>query len=205
MHSCSQGQRSLGGWAEVYRKDRTNPFRIEVALKEFNAGHGQWTTMPGQMIRKVALVQALREAFPASFAGLYDATEMRVHVDETTGEIITSEAAEVREQPKAAAKPTSAAPAKPAPAATATPTSAKPATVQSEAKPADAEEDFFPPEDTAIPTTITGLTEELQRRQWPQVNVTRVLKRVETFAKANFSEQESIAKVWDELKRNGNV
>ena len=36
--------------------------------------------MPGTMIRKVALVQALREAFPNTFAGLYDAAEMKVEL-----------------------------------------------------------------------------------------------------------------------------
>lgn len=71
----------VGGWAEVYRKDRAHPFRTEVSMEEFNTGKSQWAKMPGTMIRKVALVQALREAFPQSFAGLYDGAEMRVDED----------------------------------------------------------------------------------------------------------------------------
>jgi len=75
----------IGGWAEVYRKDRKMPFRVEVNITEFTTNMNQWKKMPGTMIRKVALVSALREAFPTAFAGLYDAAEMKVDTD--TGEI----------------------------------------------------------------------------------------------------------------------
>lgn len=71
----------IGGWAEVWRKDRTHSTRIEVSFDEY-AGrkkdgtlNGQWSKKPGTMIRKVALVQALREAFPTSFGGMYSAEE----------------------------------------------------------------------------------------------------------------------------------
>lgn len=71
----------LGGYAEVWRKDRTHSTRIEVSLEEY-AGrkkdgtlNGQWSKKPATMIRKVALVQALREAFPKAFGGLYTAEE----------------------------------------------------------------------------------------------------------------------------------
>lgn len=71
----------IGGWAEVWRKDRTHSTRIEVAFDEY-AGrkkdgslNAQWSKKPGTMIRKVALVQALREAFPNSFGGMYSAEE----------------------------------------------------------------------------------------------------------------------------------
>lgn len=37
--------------------------------------NGQWSKKPATMIRKVALVQALREAFPKTFGGLYSAEE----------------------------------------------------------------------------------------------------------------------------------
>ena len=36
--------------------------------------------MPATMIRKVALVQALREAFPSELSGMYDQSEMGVDV-----------------------------------------------------------------------------------------------------------------------------
>lgn len=71
----------IGGYAEVWRKDRTHSYRIEVSFEEY-AGrkkdgtlNGQWSKKPATMIRKVALVQALREAFPKSFEGLYIAEE----------------------------------------------------------------------------------------------------------------------------------
>ena len=72
----------MGGYAEVYRKDRSHPYRIEVAFDEY-AGrkkdgslNSQWSKRPATMIRKVALVQALREAFPETFTGLYTAEEV---------------------------------------------------------------------------------------------------------------------------------
>lgn len=59
----------LGGWAEIYRKDRKIPTRVEISLSEFQKmknGHpsSTWASMPATMIRKTAIVNALREAFP---------------------------------------------------------------------------------------------------------------------------------------------
>lgn len=53
----------VGGWAEVYRKDRA-PYAKKVLLDEFNTGRRMWRTMPAVMVEKVAVVNALREAFP---------------------------------------------------------------------------------------------------------------------------------------------
>jgi len=75
------GESLLGGWAEVSRKDRDNAYRIEVTLSEYigkkadGTTNAQWTTRPATMIRKVALVQALREAFPDAFGGMYSEEE----------------------------------------------------------------------------------------------------------------------------------
>ena len=75
------GEEILGGYAEVYRKDRSHPYRIEVSFEEYagrkNDGslNRQWSKKPATMIRKVALVQALREAFPENFSGLYSEEE----------------------------------------------------------------------------------------------------------------------------------
>lgn len=79
-----EGEKLLGGWASVFRKDRKMPFYAEVSLKEYEQRtkegklNKQWNSKPATMIRKVPLVQALREAFPALFGGMYDATEMPV-------------------------------------------------------------------------------------------------------------------------------
>lgn len=74
----------LGGWAEVFRKDRSHSTRIEVSFEEY-AGrkkdgtlNNQWTTKPATMIRKVAQVQALKEAFPDDLGGMYTAEEQNV-------------------------------------------------------------------------------------------------------------------------------
>ena len=76
------GEEILGGYAEVYRKDRSHPYRIEVSFEEYvgrkkdGSLNSQWSKKPATMIRKVALVQALREAFPDNFSGLYSEEEV---------------------------------------------------------------------------------------------------------------------------------
>lgn len=72
----------IGGWAEVYRKDWQVPLKITVSLSEYlrRRKDGQpmrsWQQMPATMIRKVALEQALREAFMEELQGLYGVEEM---------------------------------------------------------------------------------------------------------------------------------
>lgn len=61
----------LGGWCEVYRRDRKFPIVAKVGFDEYNKGQSTWKDMPKTMIRKVAIVQALREAFPANLGGMY--------------------------------------------------------------------------------------------------------------------------------------
>lgn len=74
----------VGGWAKVYRKDWEVPMEITVSLEEYqrynNKGElmNNWARMPATMIRKVALVQALREAIPEEFGGLYSPEEMPI-------------------------------------------------------------------------------------------------------------------------------
>jgi phage recombination protein Bet len=77
----------IGGWAEVYVKGWQVPVREEVSLDEYEGKtkegkpNRSWGKMPATMIRKVALVHALREAFPEDFQGMYDATEMKIDTD----------------------------------------------------------------------------------------------------------------------------
>lgn len=75
------GETLLGGWAKVYRKDRTRASYEEVKLSEYDTGNSLWNGKKATMIRKVALVHALREAFPSTFGALYDESEVSVHVD----------------------------------------------------------------------------------------------------------------------------
>lgn len=78
------GEEIIGGYAEVWRKDRNHSTRIEVSFEEYAARkkdgtlNSQWAKKPATMIRKVALVQALREAFPTTFGGMYTAEEQGV-------------------------------------------------------------------------------------------------------------------------------
>lgn len=70
----------VGGWAKVWRKDRSKPFVSEVNLKDFckptQSRKSPWDTMPAVMIRKVPLVQSLREAFANDLGDCYDRAEM---------------------------------------------------------------------------------------------------------------------------------
>lgn len=66
----------VGGWAKIYRKDRRQPFVSEVALHEYDLKKALWVSKPATMIRKVAIVQGKREAFPSEFGGMYDKAEV---------------------------------------------------------------------------------------------------------------------------------
>ena len=76
-----EGEELLGGWAKVYRKDRSRPNYEEVKFSEYNTGKSLWASKPAAMIRKVALVHALREAFPSTYGLTYDESEISVEVD----------------------------------------------------------------------------------------------------------------------------
>ena len=69
-------EKLVGGWAEVYDKARSHPSRAEVSLEEYDQHRNLWLSKPATMIRKVALVQALREAYPGAYGGVYDRDEM---------------------------------------------------------------------------------------------------------------------------------
>lgn len=104
-YSRASGEVIVGGWAKVYIKGYEHPIYASVSLDEY-AGrksdgslNGQWASKTATMIRKVALVQALREAFPDDLGALHDQAEMtavsaeklddtpiEVHVEEQKGE-----------------------------------------------------------------------------------------------------------------------
>lgn len=78
------GEMLVGGWADVFVAGYEHPVHIEVSINEYigrkNDGsvNKQWSTKPATMIRKVAKMQALREAFPENFQGMYVAEEAQV-------------------------------------------------------------------------------------------------------------------------------
>lgn len=71
------GETLIGGWCQVYLKDVQHPVRSEVSLEEYSKAQATWKQMPCVMIRKCAIVTALREAFPEDLEGCYDSAEMQ--------------------------------------------------------------------------------------------------------------------------------
>lgn len=92
------GEQLLGGWANVYRKDRARPYYESVNLGEYDKHQSKWKDAPASMIRKVALVHALREAFPMDLGGLYSAEELGVAEADFEG---TAQVREPAENPRA--------------------------------------------------------------------------------------------------------
>lgn len=87
VYDGDDGETLLGGWAKVYRKDRTRASYEEVKLSEYDTGKSLWSGKKATMIRKVALVHALREAFPSTFGALYDESEVHVDAESTAREV----------------------------------------------------------------------------------------------------------------------
>jgi phage recombination protein Bet len=78
----------VGGWAKVHIRGYECPVESSVSFDEYclkKDGHpaSNWASKPGTMIRKVALVQALREAFPEDLQGMYSAEEAETVIDST--------------------------------------------------------------------------------------------------------------------------
>lgn len=71
----------LGGWAEVYVQDKRFPYVIKINVDEFTKGQSTWKNMPKTMIRKTAMVQALREAFPDKLGSMYTDDESIIKDD----------------------------------------------------------------------------------------------------------------------------
>lgn len=55
---------------EIKRKDQSIPIRWEVDRKEFDKAQSTWKTMPNFMLKKVAIAQGFRLAFPDELGGL---------------------------------------------------------------------------------------------------------------------------------------
>lgn len=74
----------VGGWARVSFKNDKEDVYNTVSLDEYmgrkkdGSATSMWATKPATMIRKVALVQALRDAFPNALGQMYVAEEMNI-------------------------------------------------------------------------------------------------------------------------------
>ncbi len=81
--NCTLGPDGLTATAKVYKEGFTIPVEVEVDFAEYCAKDKQgnpknlWATKPKTMLKKVALCQALREAFPDSFGGFYSPEEVQ--------------------------------------------------------------------------------------------------------------------------------
>lgn len=73
----------VGGWAKTYVDGYNIPIEAAVSFREYVGTKGDgsmnsmWAGKPGTMIRKVALVASLREAFPDDLGGMYAAEEVQ--------------------------------------------------------------------------------------------------------------------------------
>lgn len=74
----------VGGWARVFFKDGKESSFTTVSLEEYEGKkkdgtvNSMWSNKPATMIKKVALAQAMRDAFPSSLGQLYTQEEMNV-------------------------------------------------------------------------------------------------------------------------------
>lgn len=92
------GEVLIGGWCEVMRErspGHIDTSYMEVTLDEYSTGKSNWTAKPATMVRKVAVSQAFRAAFPNEYEGLYTEDEMVASgaipadydIDPTTGKV----------------------------------------------------------------------------------------------------------------------
>lgn len=89
------GEKIVGGFCKVAIEGWDFPLEHSVAMSEFSRSTATWKSMPAVMIRKVALVQALREAFPEDFQQLYSEEEMPVDDSNLDREPVVIDDAEI--------------------------------------------------------------------------------------------------------------
>lgn len=103
-----ESEKLVGGWAKVYITGFKYPIYSAVSLDEYigrkksGEPNSQWASRPATMIRKVALSQALKEAFPEDNGALC----VQEEVPEASG-IVLEDAVVIpqEEQPEKAGRP----------------------------------------------------------------------------------------------------
>ena len=103
----------VGGWARIHIKGHqpemtTVSFDEYAGRKKDGSLNSQWATKPATMIRKVAVVQALREAFPEDLGSLYSPEEIGEageKVPEQDAPVEVEAEAKVVEEPKVVSEP----------------------------------------------------------------------------------------------------
>lgn len=83
--SWTEGEgKNLVGCVEITRKDWAAPFRHEVYFSEYDQSNSMWKTKPRTMIKKVAIAQGFRMAFPVELGGMpYTSDELPAVVENT--------------------------------------------------------------------------------------------------------------------------
>ena len=76
-HIYIDGEKIVGAWCKVYRKDWSHPIYQEVNMSEYEGRkksgelNSNWKTKPAVMITKVAEATALRKAFTENLQGMF--------------------------------------------------------------------------------------------------------------------------------------
>lgn len=99
-------EKIIGGWARTYVKGYEIPIETAVSFEEY-AGrkkngelNSMWAGKPGVMIRKVALVASMREAFPDDLQGMYASEETGADIDDTMVNVDVPEEAKPQVMPE---------------------------------------------------------------------------------------------------------
>jgi hypothetical protein len=93
MEKDDIGQKAV---IEIKRKDFSEPFRWEVYRNEFDKGQANWKTMGTFMLKKVAISQGFRLAFPDELGGMpYIPEEMPTEKGGGTSEALPKTVIEV--------------------------------------------------------------------------------------------------------------
>ena len=83
---------------EIKRKDQSMPIKWEVYRKEFDKQQSTWKSMPTFMLKKVAIAQGFRLAFPDDLGGMpYIPEELPATKDTTSEQLPTEEVIETKE------------------------------------------------------------------------------------------------------------
>lgn len=115
-------EKLVGGWCRVYIAGWEKPFYGAAALQEYiqlkdGRPNRMWAGKPATMIRKVAVAQALREAFPDINSQLYAPEEMGEASEAVLPEdpvVVTVEETAPAQKPQAAPETAKNAPENPA-------------------------------------------------------------------------------------------
>jgi len=106
---------NVKGCVEISRKDWEKPFYHEVYLEEYDQKNSMWKSKPRTMIKKVAIAQGFRMAFPVELGGIpYTADELpSIEPVNDQPKQVTQSSKPVVDQPKEKAADQSAGGAKP--------------------------------------------------------------------------------------------